>query len=166
VKARSYIHYAPVAGGVYFSAGRRQFVLRGPEFARAVEEKFSIDLSDKPTMVTARGMSGSRDGHIHTDSATKLITLLLYLNGAWEAEGGRLRLLRSSENLDDVLAAVPPDRGSLVIFRHAPNAWHGYEPFDGVRRVIQLNWVTSKSVVRMEQARHFVSATLKRLRAG
>jgi len=42
-------------------------------------------------------------------------------------------------------------------------AWHGFEPVDGLRRVIQVNWVTDQSVVRREQARHRMSAFFKRL---
>jgi SM-20-related protein len=44
-----------------------------------------------------------------------------------------------------------------------PHSWHGHEPSEGERRVIQLNWVTEDSVVRHEQARHRFSARLKRL---
>jgi len=135
--------------------------LRGPEFTGAVEEKFGIDLEGRPTMVTVRGTSGMRDGHIHTDSVTKLITVLVYMNGKWEPPGGRLRLLRRPDALDDVIAEVPPDEGTLLIFKNQPNAWHGYEPFEGIRRVIQLNWVTSHSVVFWEQTRHRLSAALK-----
>ena len=138
--------------------------LRGPEFTAAVEEKFQMSLAGHPTMVTVRGQSGARDGHIHTDSVTKLITVLIYMNSKWESPGGRLRLLRSPDNLNDVVAEVPPDEGTLLIFKNAPNAWHGYEPFNGIRRVIQLNWVTKNSVVWWEQSRHRVSALLKTLR--
>ena len=138
--------------------------MRGPEFTSAVEEKFGMSLAGRPTMVTVRGMSGTRDGHIHTDSVTKLITVLLYMNSRWESEGGRLRLLRAPDNLNDVIAEVPPDEGTMLIFKNAPNAWHGYEPFNGTRRVIQLNWVTGNSVVWWDQSRHRVSALLKGLR--
>jgi SM-20-related protein len=144
--------------------GAMMDALRGPEFTSAVEEKFAMSLSARPTMVTVRGSSGARDGHIHTDSVTKLITALIYMNSRWESPGGRLRLLRSPDRLDDVIAEVPPDEGTLLIFKNAPNAWHGYEPFHGTRRVIQLNWVTSDSVVWWEQTRHRVSAMLKGLR--
>jgi hypothetical protein len=138
--------------------------LRGPEFTAAVEEKFEMSLVGHPTMVTVRGQSGTRDGHIHTDSVTKLITVLIYMNSRWESQGGRLRLLRSPDDMNDVVAEVPPDEGTLLIFKNAPNAWHGYEPFNGTRRVIQLNWVTSNSVMRWEQTRHRISALLKGLR--
>lgn len=138
--------------------------IRGPEFTRAVSEKLGIDLEHRPTMVTVRGQSAARDGQIHTDSRTKLITVLIYMNGKWESPTGRLRLLRSSDNLNDVIAEVPPDEGTLLVFQNGPNAWHGFEAFDGPRRVIQLNWVTNARVVWWEQTRHKVSAFFKRLR--
>ena len=117
-------------------------------------------------MITARGVSAARDGQIHTDSRTKIITVLIYMNNAWEAKTGRLRLLRSPDNLEDVIAEVPPDEGTLLIFKNEPNAWHGFHPFEGPRRVIQLNWVTDMGVVRREQLRHKISAFFKRLRKG
>ncbi len=138
--------------------------IRGPEFSRAVSEKLGIDLSQRPTMVTVRGQCAARDGQIHTDSRTKLITVLIYMNGTWESPTGRLRLLRSPDNLNDVIAEVPPDEGTMLIFRNGPNAWHGFESFDGQRRVIQLNWVTNARVVWWEQTRHSISAFFKRLR--
>ena len=144
----------------------REFIdsIRGPEFTAAVEEKFDIDLSRRPTMITVRGRSAARDGHIHTDSVTKLITVLIYMNGRWESPRGRLRLLRSPHDLNDVIAEVPPDEGTLLIFRNQPNAWHGFEAFEGPRKVIQLNWVTNPRVVWWEQTRHKVSAFVKKLR--
>jgi len=140
--------------------------IQGPEFTRAVERKLDIDLTGRPTMVTARGISAARDGQIHTDSRTKLVTVLIYMNNEWEAKTGRLRLLRGPDNLEDVIAEVPPDQGTLLIFKNEPHAWHGFHPFEGPRRVIQLNWVTDQSVVRREQFRHRVSAFFKRLRGG
>ena len=140
--------------------------IRGDEFTRAVEEKFTIDLSSRPTMITVRGQSGPDDGQIHTDSVTKLITVLIYMNGAWESSKGRLRLLRSPSNLNDIIAEVPPDEGTLLVFRNQPNAWHGFEAFEGPRRVIQLNWVRDEGVVWREQTRHKVSAFFKRLRTS
>jgi SM-20-related protein len=137
--------------------------IQGPDMTRTVEEKFGIDLSHSPTMVTVRGMSRAADGKIHTDSRTKIITVLIYMNDAWESPKGRLRLLRSPDSLDAVIDEVPPERGTLLIFRNDANAWHGFEPFSGPRRVIQLNWVTDESVVRREERRHRRSAFFKRL---
>lgn len=137
--------------------------IQGPEFTRAVEEKFGLSLEGRPTMVTARGQSAARDGQIHTDSRTKIITVLIYMNNAWEAPGGRLRLLRGPDDLEDVIAEVPPEEGTLLIFKNEPNAWHGFHSFAGPRRVIQLNWVTGTDVVKREQTRHRISAFFKRL---
>ncbi len=136
--------------------------IRGPEFTAAVAAKFGIDLSHRPTMITVRGQSSARDGQIHTDSVTKLITVLIYMNGKWESPNGRLRLLRSPDDLNAIVAEVPPDEGTLVVFRNQPNAWHGFEAFEGPRKVIQLNWVTNARVVWWEQTRHKVSAFFKR----
>lgn len=137
--------------------------LSGARMTRIIEDKFGIDLKGRPTMVTVRGQSDARDGQIHTDSKTKLITMLLYMNDRWGADRGRLRLLRSPSDLDDFAAEVPPDEGTLLVFRNGPTAWHGFEPFAGPRRVIQVNWVTDNGVVRREQARHRISAFFKRL---
>jgi hypothetical protein len=137
--------------------------LERPEVARIVGDKLGLDLASSPTMVTVRGQSRAADGKIHTDSRTKLVTALIYMNDAWESPRGRLRLVRSETDLNDVIAEVPPERGTLLLFKNDRNAWHGFEPFEGPRRVVQLNWVTSASVVRREQRRHRMSAFFKRL---
>ena len=136
--------------------------LEGTEMRKAFEEKFATDLTNRPTMITARGMCRARDGQVHTDSRTKIITVLIYLNQAWESEGGCLRLLRSP-NLDDCLAEVSPNAGTLIAFLNTTNAWHGHASYEGPRRVIQLNWVTDTGVVKHEQRRHRFSAFLKKL---
>src|SRR5476651_2126856 len=53
--------------------------IRGKEFTRAVSQKLGVDLSRRPTMITVRGQSAARDGQIHTDSRTKLVTVLIYM---------------------------------------------------------------------------------------
>src|ERR1700722_14129764 len=54
--------------------------LEGPELRQAIAEKFGLDLTGSPTMLTIRGRTGERDGRIHTDSTAKRVTALLYLN--------------------------------------------------------------------------------------
>jgi len=137
--------------------------IRGPEMASIIAEKFNVDLAGHPTTVTVRGQCRATDGQIHTDSKTKLITILIYMNGKWEQPGGRLRLLRSPDNLNDSFAEVPPNQGTLLAFKNQPNAWHGHEPFTGPRRAIQLNWVTNQGVVWREQVRHRLSAFVKKI---
>jgi len=137
--------------------------LDGPAFRAAIARKFGLDLADYPTMFTVRGMCGADDGQIHTDSKTKVITVLLYLNPAWAPDGGRLRLLRNGEDLDDMIAEVPPDFGTLLVFRRSETSWHGHKPFVGPRRVLQMNWVVSTRSAAWHHFRHRVSAAVKRL---
>jgi hypothetical protein len=137
--------------------------LEGDALRRAIAEKFAIDLAGRPTMITVRGQSDGKDGRIHTDSATKLITLLLYLNPVWDEAGGRLRLLRRGDDLDDCAVEIPPVSGMMVAFRRSDRSFHGHYPHKGERRSLQLNWVTDQAVVRRELARHGWSARLKAL---
>lgn len=137
--------------------------MNGPEFREAIEEKFGLDLSDRPTMFTIRGFCARNNGKIHTDTKSKIVTVLLYLNQEWEAGGGRLRILRSGTDLNDAVEEVSPNGGTLLVFRRSDNSWHGHEPFEGQRRAIQMNWVTDEEVVQHEQRRHRFTSTLKKL---
>ena len=155
--------------GLRIAGGFRDMMdeLLDEPFRQAVEEKFGIDLSDRPTMYTVRGYCRARDGKIHTDSETKLITVLLYMNDAsWPGESGRLRLLRNGTDLEDYAAEVEPAGGTLLVFRRSDKSWHGHHSFEGKRRAIQLNWVTSQAVVDREQSRHGFSSRIKRLFQG
>jgi len=138
--------------------------LRGQAFRKIISEKLCINLENRPVMITVRGQAREKDGQIHTDSKTKLVTVLIYMNGRWENPGGRLRLLHAPDNLEAVIAEVPPDQGTLLAFVNKPNAWHGHTPFHGQRRAIQLNWVTNQGVVWREKLRHRFSAFVKRFR--
>jgi hypothetical protein len=129
---------------------------------RAFEEKFDIDLTGRPTMITVRGHCHAKDGRIHPDSDDKLITVLIYLNTDWENPNGRLRILRSADDIEDYAAEVPPQAGTLLAFRRSDHSFHGHTTYEGERRVIQLNWVLDDDVVRREQARHRRSARLKK----
>lgn len=141
--------------------------LEGPAFRKAVETKFDIDLTGRPTMYTVRGFCRARDGQIHTDSKTKIITVLLYMNDdAWPTDGGRLRILRSGTDLEDYAAEVEPKGGTLIVFRRSDKSWHGHHSYEGPRRAIQLNWVVDQGVVAMEQGRHGLSAKLKQIFGG
>jgi SM-20-related protein len=133
------------------------------DFAEVVGERFSLDLAQHPTMLTVRGWCDASDGQIHTDSTSKVITVLLYLNPQWNDEGGRLRLLRSKK-LEDYVAEVAPTMGSLIIFKRSDRSWHGHKPFEGKRMSLQFNWVNSSGYMRRESFRHNVSSFLKRLR--
>jgi len=135
--------------------------LQAEPFQHAMERKFEIALADRPKLITIRGQARQKDGAIHTDSATKLISVLLYMNADWSAKGGCLRLLRS-RNIEDSIVEIPPLGGTLVAFRRSARSWHGHLPFAGQRRVIQLNWMISDEAAAREHGRHRIAAAFKR----
>jgi SM-20-related protein len=137
--------------------------LNGDEFRDAFEEKFGIDLSGRPTITTVRGWCDAKDGKIHTDSTSKIITVLIYMNEQWDDARGRLRLLRSADNIDDFIVELPPVAGTLLAFKRSNNSWHGHKSFAGERRVIQFNWLTSQGNRQIAMLRHHTSASFKRL---
>jgi SM-20-related protein len=138
----------------------------GPEFERAIEQKFNVELAGKPKMYSLRGYCRATDGKIHTDSKDKIITVLLYLNDGWQQPGGRLRLLKNGTDLGAFVAEVPPDNGTLLVFKRSENSWHGHESFEGVRRSIQMNWMTSEGSRGFHKLRHQISARVKKLLAA
>jgi SM-20-related protein len=150
---------------VKFGPGFQAMVnaLESEEFRKAFEEKFGVDLTGRPSTITVRGRCGAHDGKIHNDSTSKIITVLLYVNPDWDDAGGRLRLLRSRDDIDDVAVEVPPSDGTLVAFLRSDRSWHGHLPFEGERRVIQFNWVNDSSDQRLVLFRHRLSASVKHL---
>jgi hypothetical protein len=136
--------------------------LLGESVRAAFAEKFGLDLAGRPATLTVRGRCRSKDGKVHTDSRSKLITALIYLNDDWSGDGGQLRLLRSN-NIEDVIAEVPPHAGTLICFRNRENAWHGHTSYEGPRRALQLNWVVDEAAARKSERRHGLSASLKSL---
>lgn len=138
--------------------------LNSPTFRECIEEKFEVTLQGLPTITTVRGRCAARDGSIHTDSVTKIITILVYMNPQWEKPGGQLRLLRNATDIEDYIVEIPPAEGTLLAFKVTDNSWHGHLPFEGPRRVIQFNWLTSHTVAKRELLRHRLSYRMKRLR--
>jgi len=140
--------------------------MEGPDLRQAIAEKFDLDLTRSPTMLTVRGWTTDRDGHIHTDSTAKRVTVLLYLNqdsDAFDAHDGCLRLLRGPDDLEDFAVEVPPVNGTLLVFPNGPTSWHGHKTFDGQRYSMQLNYMTTGRKARSELRRHRLSAFFKRL---
>jgi SM-20-related protein len=135
--------------------------LEGMDLRHAIAEKFVIDLNRKPTLLTLRSHVNERDGHIHTDSKSKLITLLLYMNTSWDADTGILRLLNSPKSLDDYAEEISPLAGSCLIFKVTDNCWHGHKVYVGKRLSLQLNYVTGKPALTKHLNHHRFSAWLK-----
>lgn len=136
--------------------------IRSPDLEAVIARKLGADLRDKPMMITVRSHCRARDGRIHTDIKPKLVTCLLYLNDIWDESAGRLRLLRSGNDLDDYVAEIPPDGGTLVAFLRSDNSWHGHYPYAGERRYIMFNWMASAAALSRQLVRHTLSAKLKR----
>ncbi len=140
--------------------------LDSPAFEQLIAEKFDVELTGRPKMYSLRAYTRAKDGQIHTDSKDKIITVLLYLNENWQQPGGRLRLLKNGTNVEDFVAEVPPDNGTLLVFKRADNSWHGHHPFDGPRRSLQMNWMTSEGSKGFHAIRHKISAAVKKLTAA
>lgn len=142
----------------------KQFMdeLQGPELRKWIAQKFSIDLNDKPTMLTLRGHTTERDGFIHTDSKSKLITVLIYMNETWDDEGGKLRLLKNKHSLQDYVEEISPLAGHCVMFKVTPHCWHGHKPFIGKRLSLQLNYLAGDAALTKHLNHHRLTAWLKK----
>ena len=137
--------------------------VQGDEFRRHFERKFGVDLTGHPMMATTREYIESADGSIHTDSKTKVITILFYFNPEWPHEGGRLRFLRSETDLEDYADEVAPLDGLMLAFRVSNKSFHGHKPHSGHRRMVQIHWVDPKRIERNERKRRTLRWRLKKL---
>lgn len=150
-------HYGPVFAKLLAE-------LDSPALRAIVSEKLDIDLTGRPALITLRSCCQAQDGQIHSDSKFKLATLLLYLNEPWAPKGGRLRVLRGPNDIEDYAAEVPPEGGTLFAFKVQPNSWHGHEPFVGPRRYVMLNYCRDEEVLMRERARHRLSGRMKKFK--
>ena len=139
--------------------------LEGDEFKSILEKKLDIDLQETEVITTLRGYSRARDGKIHTDSQSKVLTVLLYLNKDWKNRIGNLRLLKENNNLEDYIQEISSEYGNLVAFKVTDNCWHGFIPFEGKRLSIQLNYIYPESL-KSHKIRHKFSSALKKLLKG
>ena len=138
--------------------------LESDEFREAFEEKFAHrSLGPADRHHRARPLRRKRRPRSTPTSKSKIITVLIYMNETWGQAGGRLRLLRSAHDLNDIIVEVPPVSGTLLAFKRSNNSWHGHEPFAGERRVIQFNWLTSQGNRQIAMLRHHTSASFKRM---
>ena len=145
------------------SFGKLIAEIQSPQLAKTIGDKFGVDLTDLPLMITVRGHAQAKDGRIHTDTQDKVVTCLLYLNDTWDDGGGRLRLLRRGDDLEDYVAEIPPNGGAFAAFKVAKNSWHGHKPFAGPRRYVMFNWVRSEAALSRQLGRHKLSALFKKL---
>ena len=137
--------------------------LRAARTSAVFSEIFGVDLTPETLMIHLRSRCREQDGRIHTDSRDKLVTGLIYFNDSWPHPGGRLRLLRSADDLENMAAEVLPLDGTLVVFRRSDISFHGHHKHSGVRRCVMFNWMVDAAASRRETRRHAVSALFKRL---
>ena len=136
--------------------------LEGDQMRTILENKFQVALKDKPVVSTFRGYSRIKDGKIHSDSKTKIITVLLYLNEKWDESSGLLRMLKEKDNIDNYITEIPASMGSMVAFKVTNNCWHGFIPFEGKRCSIQLNYLY-REALSQHKIRHKLSSFFKKL---
>ena len=139
--------------------------LEGDKFRAILEDKLEVDLKDAEVITTLRGFSRAKDGKIHTDSQSKIVTVLLYLNKNWDNSIGNLRLLKKNNDLEDYIQEISSEYGNLVAFKVTDNCWHGFMPFEGKRLSIQLNYIYPKSL-NTHKIRHKLSSSFKKLITG
>ncbi|MCJ2065709.1 2OG-Fe(II) oxygenase [Methylobacterium sp. J-088] len=136
--------------------------LESDEFSKILGEKFGIDLVSCPRLTTIMRKSQPKYGSIHTDGPSKVLTLLVYMNDAWEAPAaGRLRVLYDGKNYEPFAVEVPPTMGTMFAFLRADNSWHGHEPFEGERRVVQVAWLKDASELERKRKRNRTAQFLK-----
>ncbi|MEP7042031.1 MAG: 2OG-Fe(II) oxygenase [Dokdonella sp.] len=140
--------------------------LSARDFADAVGSRLGVaDLGTYPNLVTLCRLLNKRHGTIHTDSRSKVITALVYLNESWpDTSEGCFRFLNRIDDIDDLAAPeIRPLYGRFVAFRRAENSFHGHLPHEGERRVIQIAWLTSEDEKLRKTQRGKLSRLFKKL---
>jgi len=136
--------------------------IESAEFSEVLSQKFGINLHPYPRLTTIRKLSQGKDGRIHTDGPSKVMTLLIYMNDDWQADGaGRLRVLYDGEHFEPYAAEVPPTMGTVFAFLRADHSWHGHKPFTGERRVVQTAWITDAKEIERKRKRNGMAQFFK-----
>lgn len=136
--------------------------LESDAFSKIIGDKFGVDLVSCPRLTTIMKRSQPKYGSIHTDGPSKVLTLLVYMNDAWDAPAaGRLRVLYDGRNYEPFAVEVPPTMGTMFAFLRADNSWHGHEPFEGERRVVQVAWLKDAGELERKKKRNRTAQFLK-----
>ncbi|HPE32762.1 MAG TPA: 2OG-Fe(II) oxygenase [Parvularculaceae bacterium] len=138
--------------------------LQSKRLAEILSDKLSLDLVDKPRMITVRKLSKIGDGRVHNDSVSKITTMLIYLNDDWDpAEGGAIRALNGPDDMDDFSLEFPPLAGNVFAFARSDTSWHGHPPFAGERYVVQTTFLVSQDALDRKENRGALQMLLKKL---
>jgi hypothetical protein len=136
--------------------------LEAPELTEVLSQKFGRNLHANPRLTTIMRRSQAKYGAIHTDSASKIMTLLVYMNDAWEADqGGRLRVLYDDRHYEPYAFEVPPTMGHVFAFLRSDKSWHWHRPFTGERKVVQVAWVKDEAELNRKKKRNAVAQVFK-----
>lgn len=138
--------------------------LESEELTDTLSDRFGVDLHPFPRLTTVRKVSQAKDGRIHTDGPSKVMTMLVYMNDGWdEQEDGRLRVLYDGKNFEPYACEVPPVMGTVFGFLRSDHSWHGHKPFTGERRVVQTAWIADADELERKKRRNSLAKTLKNI---
>jgi len=100
--------------------------LRSEEAARAFSEKFGVNLVGRRRCSPCATLRRQRrpHPHRHVDQADHGADLLQRGLGG---EGGRLRLLRSATDSNDMICEAPPDLGAMIRSAASDCSFHGHD---------------------------------------
>lgn len=146
-------------------SGLRQLadLMRGEHLKSLIGEKFGQNYEKCPTFMSLRGFSRAKDGRVHVDSKTKIVTILLYLSPCLKNGAGNLRLLHGRDEQWERGREIPSGNGGLLIFPNSTNSWHGYPSYVGHRYVLQVNYMANRWVRDIASIRHAISALIKEI---
>lgn len=137
--------------------------LTSTRFRDAIGAKFGLDLGRTEPTIGLRSLAEATDGRIHHDHRSKIITLLLYFNEGWDAPGGKLRICRSEDDIEDYTTEVEPLSGTLIAFHNTPTSWHGHKQHVGVRRMLQLSFRDMSGTVGIERKISRMTKPIRRM---
>ena len=144
------------------SFGRLVDDLKSDEFRKIIADKLDVDLDGRDILINVRGQMRLTDGNIHTDTPSKLVTVLLYFNEPGELDKTSLRILKNGRDLDDYVEEVQPRLGNMLVFKVTPNCWHGHNAVPGKRLSLQLNYLSGVKTRGKHQLAHRLVGRMKR----
>ena len=136
--------------------------LKGEKLRKLIAEKLDVDLDSRDIVINVRGQMRLTDGNIHTDTPSKLVTVLLYFNEPGEMDKTSLRILRNGRDLDDFVDEVQPRLGNMLVFKVTPNCWHGHQAVPGKRLSLQMNYLSGVKTRGKHQLAHRIVGRMKR----
>ena len=136
--------------------------LKGDAFRKLIADKLDVDLDGRDIVINVRGQMRLTDGNIHTDTPSKLVTVLVYFNEPGDNDKTSLRILKNGRDLDDFVEEMPPRLGNMVVFKVTPDCWHGHNAVPGKRLSLQLNYLSGVKTRGKHQLAHRLVGRMKR----